>query len=85
MAKRYDVCTPRPKKDGGTYWVKVGSAWEGDRGIQVVFDALPMPDTEGRCAVNLFEPKSRDEQHRDNLNRGQRGGGSQSLDDDIPF
>lgn len=82
MAKRYDVCTPRPKKDGGTYWVKVGSAWEGDRGIQVVFDALPMPDTEGRCAVNLFEPKPRDQQHRDNLNRGQQS--HTDLDDEIP-
>lgn len=59
MSKRYDICTPRPKKDGGTYWVKIGSAWEGDKGIQLVFDALPIPDAEGRCAANLFEPRDR--------------------------
>lgn len=79
MAKRFDVCTPRPKKDGGTYWVKIGSAWEGDKGTQVVLDALPIPDADGRCAMNLFEPKSRDQRHSDSLNRG-----SNHLDDSIP-
>ena len=62
MSKRYDICTPRAKKDGGTYWVKIGSAWEGDKGIQLVFDALPIPDAEGRCAANLFEPRERTQQ-----------------------
>jgi len=39
------------KKDGGSYWVKIGSAWQGDKGIQLVFDALPIPDSEGRCVA----------------------------------
>lgn len=55
--KRYDVAAPRAKKDGGTFWARVGTAWENDKGIQVVFDALPLPDAEGRCVVNLFEPR----------------------------
>lgn len=58
MAKRFDVAAPRPKKDGGTFWARVGTAWQNDNGsIQVIFDALPLPDSEGRCVVNLFEPR----------------------------
>ena len=57
MSTRKDICTPRKKKDGGTYWVKIGSAWENDGKTQLVFDALPIPDSEGRCVANLFEPR----------------------------
>ena len=87
MNTRFDICTPRPKKDGGSYWVKIGSAWQGDKGIQLVFDALPIPDAEGRCVANLFEPRSRDDQHKANFNRSQQGGGRQTadLDDEVPF
>jgi hypothetical protein len=86
MSNRFDICTPRPKKDGGSYWVKIGSAWQGDKGIQLVFDALPIPDSEGRCVANLFEPRNRDDQHRANLSRGQQQNTSRrELDDEIPF
>lgn len=87
MSTRFDICTPRAKKDGGSYWVKIGTAWQGDKGIQLVFDALPIADAEGRCVANLFEPRSRDDQHRASLNRGQQGGGRQmaDLDDEVPF
>jgi hypothetical protein len=57
MNNRKDICTPRKKKDGGTYWVKIGTAWEGEKGTQLVFDALPIPDSEGRVVANLFEPR----------------------------
>lgn len=57
MSTRKDICAPRKKKDGGTYWIKIGTAFEGDKGIQLVFDALPLPDAEGRCVANLFEPR----------------------------
>lgn len=60
MAKRYDICAPRKGKDDKTFWHRIGTAWEGDKGIQLVFDALPLPDSEGRCVANLFEPKPRD-------------------------
>ena len=77
MSNRKDICTPRKKADGGTYWVKIGTAWENEKGIQLVFDALPIPDAEGRCVANLFEPKpangaQRDQQHRQNLGNGPR-------------
>lgn len=57
MAKRFDICTPRKGKDDKTFWTRIGTAWEGDKGIQLVFDALPLPDAEGRCVANLFEPR----------------------------
>lgn len=61
MAKRFDVCSPRPKKDGGTYWHRVGTAFEGEKGIGILFDSLPMPDKEGRVSVQLFEPREKTE------------------------
>jgi hypothetical protein len=54
------IATPRAGKDGKTYWTNIGTAWFNDRGsIQLVFDALPIPDSEGRVVANLFEPKER--------------------------
>lgn len=89
MAKRYDISTPRPKRDGGSYWVKIGSAWEGDKGIQLVFDALPIPDSEGRCVANLFEPRERqrsgEADARDAAERGGRQPAYEDLDDNVPF
>jgi len=67
--KRYDIMSPRKGKDK-TFWTRIGTAWEGDKGIQLVFDALPLPDAEGRCVANLFEP-------RDNSGGGQQQGRSQ--------
>lgn len=81
MTKRYDVCSPRTKKDGGTYWVKIGTAWEGDKGTQVVFDALPIADKEGRVAVNLFEPREKSAA----VARPAPGYPGSDLDDDTPF
>ena len=92
-SKRFDICSPRPKKDGGTYWTKIGTAWEGDKGIQLVFDALPLPDKEGRVVANLFEPREK------SASTGNGGGGykaptgtaydetgqQEDLDDSVPF
>lgn len=91
MSTRFDICTPRPKKDGGSYWVKIGTAWQNDKGIQLVFDALPIPDSDGRCVANLFEPKQDDRNRSANADRQQaRGnGGPQQRytedEDSIPF
>jgi hypothetical protein len=59
MSKRYDICTPREGSNGKTYWTRIGSAFEGDKGIQLVFDALPLPDSKGRVVANLFEPREK--------------------------
>jgi len=90
MANRFDICTPRKGRDDKTYWTKIGTAWQSDKGIQLVFDALPLPDSEGRCVANLFEPKPRDDRERSaNGDRQQARERSQpnteALDDEIPW
>ena len=83
MAQRYDACTPRKSKDGKTFWLKIGSGWQSDKGMQVVLDALPIPDAEGRVVINLFEPKPRDGQPQSRAAAPQNGRYDDS--DSIPF
>lgn len=64
MADRYDAMTPRTKKDGSTFWHRVGTGWAGQKGIQVVLDSLPIPDAEGRVVINLFEPREPQQQRQ---------------------
>lgn len=90
MNTRFDICTPRKGKDDKTFWTRIGTAWQSDKGIQLVFDALPIPDSEGRCVANLFEPKQRDggggqQRQSEPAGGGNRGGYQDDLDDDIPF
>lgn len=60
MTKRFDVCSPRPRKDSDKpYWHRVGTAFEGEKGMNLVFDSLPLPDKDGRVSVFLFEPKEK--------------------------
>ena len=83
MAKRYDVCSPRPRKDSDKpFWHRVGTAWEGDKGINITFDSLPLPDKEGRVSVALFEP--REKQTREPQASAQRPQ-REEMDDQIPF
>lgn len=83
MSNRFDICTPRKKKDGGTYWCKIGTAWQSDKGIQLVFDALPLPDSEGRCVANLFEPRDNGGQRQQTQQSGRSL--ADDLDDQVPF
>lgn len=92
MATRRDICVPRKKSDGGTYWVKIGTAWDGDKGTNLVFDALPIPDAEGRCVASLFEPRDNDNPRGRSAAADRRqareianGGFDPRRDDDIPF
>ncbi len=87
MSKRYDIASPRKGKDDKTFWTRIGTAWENDKGIQLVFDALPLPDAEGRCVANLFEPKGDRERSatNDRQQAQSRSSASDDLDDDIPF
>ena len=84
---RYDLISPRPKKDGGTHWQQVGVAFEAKGGgYQLIFNALPLPDAEGRVAVMMREHRRREERDAsgrpEQPDRAQSGGG---FDDDIPF
>jgi hypothetical protein len=64
MSKRLDIMAPRKSRDGKTFWTRIGTAWEGDKGIQLVFDALPISDDQGRVVANLFEPRERNDTPR---------------------
>lgn len=75
--KRYDIMAPRKGRDK-TFWTRIGTAFEGDKGIQLIFDALPLPDAEGRCVANLFEPRERDTQTQT------RQPATATADDDYP-
>lgn len=83
MNKRYDVMTARPKKDGTTFWVRIGTAFEGDKGIGIEFDALPVADKEGRVSCRLFEPRQQGEARHQS-----RAPAPAEMDDDldsVPF
>lgn len=83
MSNRFDISSPRPKKDGGTYWVKIGTAWVNEKGTQLVFDALPLPDKEGRVVANLFPPRDNGGQQRVQQQSG--GFDNSDLEDSVPF
>lgn len=94
--KRLDVLSPRPKKDGGTYWHRVGTAWEGEKGISISFDSMPLPDKDGQVRVSLFEPReskgsesrSAPADARPPMGNGPARGRvdyAQDMNDDIPF
>lgn len=79
MAQRFDICTPRKGRDDKTYWTRIGTAFQGDKGIQLIFDALPIPDSEGRVVANLFEPRERTDTPR----RGTIP--AEDIGDSVPF
>lgn len=99
---RFDLVSPRKGRDDKTRWFKVGAAFPRDKGgFQLVFDALPLPDAEGRVTLMMWEAQERDAAPRDN--GGQRddnrasggasggygsapaGGRGNDYDDGIPF
>lgn len=80
MTTRYDALTPRPKKDGGTFWHRVGSAFADDKGITVYLDSAPYPDKEGRVVIKLWEPRERAP-----ATRSAPADMGQAIEDEIPF
>jgi hypothetical protein len=84
VSKRMNIATPRKGKGDKTYWTNSGTAWFNDNGgIQLVFDALPLTDSEGRCVANLFEPRERDESGTRQTERRPATAGD--FDGDTPF
>ena len=91
---RMNLISPRPGKDGKTFWHKVGSAFSRDAGgWSIVFDSLPLPDKEGRVTVLMVEPKPRDGdgpssggyQPNSGLPPAGGGGFKNDIDDEVPF
>lgn len=82
--KRYDISTPRKGRDDKTYWTRIGTAFQNDRGgIQLIFDALPIPDSEGRVVASLFEPRERDGGGQQQRSQAPARGGFDDLDDPV--
>jgi hypothetical protein len=92
MTTRFDLVSPRKGKDDKTRWFKVGAAFPRDKGgYQLVFDALPLPDAEGRVTLMMWEAQERDGQSSQAraADRAQRPTGGApagaDMDDEIPF
>ncbi len=78
---RYDIISPRRRNDK-TYWQKIGAGFVRDKGgFSLVFDALPLPDAEGRVSLLMVEPTPREDRP------AERPGSNvdNTPDDDIPF
>ena len=88
MATRFDVCIPRPKRDGGTYWHKIGAMYPNEKGgFSIRFDSLPIPNDKGEVVALAFEPRDQQPAERES-GRKQAGGGERGVRDDldsIPF
>ena len=84
---RYNLVSPRPRKDGKTHWHNVGSAFPRDKGgFTLIFDSQPLPDNEGRGMLLMTEPRERDGgARREEPKSGGGRGFSSDLDDEIPF
>ena len=74
---RYDLCSPRPKKDGGTFWHRVGTMFPSDKGgFSIFLDSLPIPDKDGRLVVKAFEPRDKQQRQEPQQSGGYGGGGN---------
>ena len=86
MSKRFDCCTPRPKKDGTVWWHKVGSAWQNDKGnITVYLDSVPVPDgrNDNKVIIHLFEQEERQKEEPPKVEGSEQM--KAHLKDEIPF
>ena len=87
MTTRYNLVSPRPRKDGKTHWHNVGSAFPRDKGgFSLILDSLPLPDSEGRVTLLMTEPLERDGgARREEPKSGGGRGFADDLEDSIPF
>jgi hypothetical protein len=63
MSTRMDIKSWRKSRNGKAYAIRIGSTWTNDKGVTYLeFDALPLPDEQGRVSCFLEEPRERTEQ-----------------------
>jgi len=84
---RYDILSPRANKSTGkTHWQKIGAGFPRDKGgFSLVFDALPLPDAEGRVSLLMVEPTDRDAPREKPVSGAPAGGADPFDSDSIPF
>jgi hypothetical protein len=57
-----DIKSWRKSRNGKAYAIRIGSTWTNDKGVTYLeFDALPLPDEQGRVSCFLEEPRERAE------------------------
>ena len=62
MSDRYDIKTPRKRKDGKTFWLRIGAMFPGDGDqYSIALDALPIPDENGRIVLKAYPPTEKKE------------------------
>jgi hypothetical protein len=84
--KPHNVSSPRKRKDGKTYWFKVGVAWaRDDGGFKVDLDALPLPDAEGKVTLLISPPRDEQDQAEYRPTADVEARLSKVFDDEIPF
>jgi hypothetical protein len=82
--RKFNACSPRPKKDGGVWWHRVGSAYENEKGqISVYLNSTPVgdPEKENQICFTLFE----DTEERGEVRRSSPRQSGGKDDDEIPF
>ena len=96
MSTRYEIKAWRKSANDKAYTVRLGSAWTDQKGVlRLAFDALPLPDEQGRVSCFLEEPRERTEQGAQGFARQMApsgpalksgaGGASALGGDEIPF
>jgi hypothetical protein len=95
MSNRMDVKSWRKSRNGKAYAIRIGSTWTNDKGVTYIeFDALPLPDEQGRVSCFLEEPRERAEPGVQGFARQlapsgpalkSGAGGAVNLEDSIPF
>jgi hypothetical protein len=85
--RTYKVMTPVPKKDGSTFWMRIGTGYPGkDGALNLYLDALPA--TRGdKTMIYVREMDERDFERRDaNAARtDRRPAPAAGTTDDLPF
>lgn len=95
MSTRMDIKTWRKSRNGKAYAIRIGSTWTNDKGVTYLeFDALPLPDEQGRVSCFLEEPRERTDAGTQGFARQMApsgpalksgAGGAVKLEDSIPF
>ena len=63
--KTFKVMTPVPKKDGSTFWMRIGTGYPGkDGALNLYLDALPTSKSDGKTMIYVREMDERDFERR---------------------
>ena len=83
MSKRFSVVQAKevPGRDKPV-WLRHGIAFEGDKGISIKLESLPLPNKDGEIWLKLFE----DDGSRQNPQHAAPAAApADKIDDEIPF